>query len=958
MQGFFQERHIGPSPQQLQEMLEVLGVNSLEQLMEEVVPLGLRLQSPWLGGAPKTEVELLQELSQMAAQNQVCRSLIGMGYYGTYCPRIIARNIFENPCWYTHYTPYQAELAQGRLEALMNFQTMVVDLTGMEVANASLLDEGTAAAEAMAMLKAVSKSEARRFFASEKCHPQTLAVLQTRAKPLGIEVVIGDEFSAPLGEGFFGLLTQYPATDGAVIDMRAFSAALREQGIKLAIASDLLALCLLTPPGEWGADVVIGSSQRLGIPMGLGGPHAAFFATRQSHVRHMPGRLIGHSIDAHGKPALRMALQTREQHIRREKATSNICTSQVLLAVMASMYAVYHGPEGLKAIAKRIHTLASALADGLVRLGFGLKHAFFFDTLHVCCDSDEQAKAIVQRAQAQQICFRRIGPRGIGISLDELTTRAEVLQVLGIFAAGAGGVGGGDTLFQSPSTYLPEALRRQTPFLTHPVFNCCRSETQMLRYIHSLETRDLSLADAMIPLGSCTMKLTATSQMEPLSWAAFANIHPFAPREQWQGYARLLEALSEALKDITGFAGISFMPNSGAQGEFAGLMVIRQYLEENHQQQRDICLIPESAHGTNPASATMAGFQTSVVRCDEKGNIDVEDLQQKLNMHAGRIAALMLTYPSTYGVFDDHIVEICERVHAAGAQVYMDGANMNALVGICRPAELGADVCHLNLHKTFAIPHGGGGPGAGPICVAPHLTPFLPKHPLLEGAGEGGDSRVEGSGAKGSLGPIASAPFGSASILLIPWSYIKLMGVEGLTQATKVAIVNANYIAKRLCEHFPVVFVGARGWVAHECILDLRGFKSIGIEVEDVAKRLMDYGFHAPTVSFPVAGTLMVEPTESESKEELDRFCEALIEIRREIREIEEGKQPRDDNLLKGAPHTALALTEEPWTHPYSRQRAVFPMAFVAGKKFWPSVSRINSSYGDRNLCCVWPSVH
>ncbi|MCL2625417.1 MAG: aminomethyl-transferring glycine dehydrogenase [Cystobacterineae bacterium] len=944
MQGFFPERHLGPSPQQLQQMLAVLGVDSLEQLMEQVVPLELRLRRPWLLGAPKTETELLEELSQMAAQNQVFRSLMGMGYYGTYCPRVIARNIFENPCWYTHYTPYQAELAQGRLEALMNFQTMVVDLTGMEVANASLLDEGTAAAEAMSMLHATSKNQAKRFFVSEQCHPQTLAVVQTRAKPLGIEVVVGDIFSTPPGEDFFGVLLQYPATDGAVTDMRAFASALQKQGTRLVVASDLLALCLLTPPGEWGADVVVGSSQRFGIPMGLGGPHAAFFATRQSYARHLPGRLIGRSIDAKGNPAWRMALQTREQHIRREKATSNICTSQVLLAVMAGMYAVYHGPQGLKAIADRIHTLASALADGLVRCGFRLKHPFFFDTLHVCCDSSEQADAVVQRAQAQQMNFRRMGPTGIGIALDELTTRAEVLRVLEIFSAG--GWREGEVVFHAPSTHLPEGLQRQTPFLTHAVFNQCRSETQMLRYIHSLETKDLSLADAMIPLGSCTMKLTATSQMEPLSWAAFANIHPFAPREQWQGYARLLEELSEALKDITGFAGVSFMPNSGAQGEFAGLMVIRQYHERCGQQQRNVCLIPASAHGTNPASASMAGFQTSVVRCDEKGNIDIEDLQQKLNAHADRIAALMLTYPSTYGVFDDRIIEICERVHEAGAQVYMDGANMNALVGICRPAELGADVCHLNLHKTFAIPHGGGGPGAGPICVAPHLVPFLPKHPLAEGEEEG-----EGGG----LGPVASAPFGSASILVIPWSYIKLMGAEGLTQATQLAIVNANYIAQRLREHFPVVFVGTRGWVAHECILDLRGFKSIGIEVEDVAKRLMDYGFHAPTVSFPVAGTLMVEPTESESKEELDRFCEAMMEIRREIREIEEGKQPQDDNLLKGAPHTALALTEEPWPHPYSRQRAVFPMPWVAGKKFWPPISRINNSYGDRNLCCIWP---
>ncbi|MCL2012597.1 MAG: aminomethyl-transferring glycine dehydrogenase [Cystobacterineae bacterium] len=941
MQGFFSERHIGPSPQQLQEMLELLGVDSAEQLMEEVVLEELRLQTPLHLEEPKTEAELLKELSQLAAKNKVWRSLMGMGYHGNHCPRVILRNIFENPCWYTHYTPYQAELAQGRLEALMNFQTMVVELTGMEIANASLLDEGTAAAEGMTMLLAASKSQATRFFVSEKCHPQTIAVVQTRAKPLGIEVVVGDEFSTPLGADFFGVLTQYPATDGAVVDMRAFASDLRKQGIQLVVAADLLALCLLTPPGEWGADVVVGSTQRFGIPMGLGGPHAAFFATRQSHARHMPGRLIGRSIDAKGNSALRMALQTREQHIRREKATSNICTAQVLLAVMASMYAVYHGPDGLKAIASRIHQFASALAEGLKHAGFSLKHAFFFDTLHVCCSSKAQAEAVLQRAHAAHINLRSLGETGIGISLDELTTQAEVLQVLGIFAEGSL-KGHSEAWFQSPSVYLPEALKRQTPFLSHPVFRQCRSETQMLRYMHSLEAKDLSLADAMIPLGSCTMKLTAASQMEPLSWPAFANLHPFAPKEQWQGYAELVEELSAVLKEVTGFSGVSFMPNSGAQGEFAGLMAIRQYHESCAEQQRDICLIPESAHGTNPASAKMAGFRISPVRCDGKGNVDMEDLQKKLHAHAGRVAALMVTYPSTYGVFDDRIVEICKRVHEAGAQVYMDGANMNALVGICRPAELGADVCHLNLHKTFAIPHGGGGPGAGPICVAPHLIPFLPKHPMTE--------RIE----RGDLGPVSAAPLGSASILLISWAYVKLMGAKGLTQATKVAIVNANYIARRLREHFPVVFIGARGWVAHECILDLRGFKSIGVEVEDVAKRLMDYGFHAPTVSFPVAGTLMVEPTESESKEELDRFCDAMVEIRREIREIEEGKQPPNDNLLKGAPHTALALTEEPWPHPYSRQRAVFPLACVASKKFWPPVSRVNNSHGDRNLCCVW----
>jgi len=943
MQGFFPERHIGPCAQELQEMLKLLEVDSVDMLMEQVILPELRLRSPLCLEAPRTEAKLHEELSLMAAQNQVWRSLIGMGYYGAYCPRVIARNIFENPCWYTHYTPYQAELAQGRLEALMNFQTMVVDLTGMEVANASLLDEGTAAAEAMAMLLSASRKQATRFFVSDKCHPQTIAVVQTRAKPLGVEVVVGDEFSTPLGEEFLGVLTQYPATDGAVVDMRSFSKALKEKEVKLVVAADLLALCLLTPPGEWGADVVVGSSQRFGIPMGFGGPHAAFFATRQSYVRHMPGRLIGRSVDAEGRDVLRMTLQTREQHIRREKATSNICTSQVLLAVLASMYAVYHGPEGLKAIAQRIHALSLALARGLAHFGFRLKHDVFFDTVHVCCDSAQQADAIVQRAHAAQMNFRRMGETSLCISLDELTTDEEVLKILEIFTAKTRSAVNDKAWFQSPSTCLPEALQRQTPFLMHPVFWQCRSETQMLRYIRSLETKDLSLADSMIPLGSCTMKLTATCQMEPLSWPAFSNLHPFAPKEQWQGYAQLVEELSTALQNITGFSGVSFMPNSGAQGEFAGLLAIRQYHFSRAEGQRDVCLIPESAHGTNPASAKMAGFQVSSVRCDQKGNIDMGDLRNKLELHAGHVAALMVTYPSTYGVFDDHILDICNHVHQAGAQVYMDGANMNALVGLCRPAELGADVCHLNLHKTFAIPHGGGGPGAGPICVAPHLVPFLPKHPLLENMGEG------------DLGPVASAPFGSASILPISWSYTKLMGAQGLTQATKVAIVNANYIAKRLEAHFPVVFVGKRGRVAHECILDLRGFKSAGVEVEDVAKRLMDYGFHAPTVSFPVAGTLMVEPTESESKEELDRFCEAMIEIRREIQEIEEGMQPKDDNLLKGAPHTALALSKEPWTHPYSRQRAVFPLAFVEAKKFWPPVSRVNNSYGDRNLCCIWP---
>ena len=956
----FPARHIGPRDGDVTRMLQVVGAPSLAAMIDDVVPAEIRLGRALQLPAPATEHELLDELQSLAAQNQVWRSFIGMGYYDCITPPVIQRNILENPGWYTQYTPYQAEISQGRLEALLNYQTMVADLTGLPIANASLLDEATAAAEAMTMAHAVAPAgeAARIFLVSDACHPQTIDVVRTRAEPLGIEVAVGDVDSYDLARGVFGVLVQYPASDGAVADHRALIARAHGAGALVVMATDLLALALLVPPGELGADVAIGSAQRLGVPLGYGGPHAAFFATKEEWVRKMPGRLIGVSQDAHGHVALRMALQTREQHIRREKATSNICTAQVLLAVVASMYAVYHGPAGLRAIAARVAALTTVLARGLARLGITVKHASYFDTVRVEGSAAEVA-GWLRAAEARRINLRVIDARAIGVSLDE-TTRAEDVQALWeVF-----GAGGGDAAVKGKpaprftaaeiarevddgmALTAPAALRRSSAYLSHPVFNRHHSETEMLRYMRRLEARDLSLTRSMIPLGSCTMKLNATIEMVPITWPAWNRLHPFAPVAQAGGYRAIFTQLEAMLAEITGFAGVSLQPNAGSQGEYAGLLVIRRYHRSRGQSTRDVCLIPSSAHGTNPASAAMVGYKVVVVACDERGNVDLADLARKADEHRDRLAALMVTYPSTHGVFESQVKKICAIVHQRGGQVYMDGANMNAQVGLCRPGDFGPDVCHLNLHKTFCIPHGGGGPGMGPICVAKHLMPFLPGHPVVP---TGGDK---------AIGAISAAPWGSASILLISWAYIKMMGASGLTQATKVAILNANYIAKRLDEHFPVLYRGKNGFVAHECIVDLRKVKrDAGIEVDDVAKRLMDYGFHAPTTSFPVIGTLMIEPTESEAKAELDRFCEAMIGIREEIREIEAGRTPRENNVLKGAPHTAEVLTADSWDRPYSRQRAAFPVAWVRERKFWPAVGRLNHVYGDKNLVCSCPPL-
>ena len=932
----FVDRHIGPDTRDVVEMLQVLGKGSLDALIDATVPAGIRLKRPLDLPTGLSEYGLLQDLQQIAAKNQVFRTYLGMGYSDTVTPAVIQRNILENPGWYTQYTPYQPEISQGRLEALLNYQTMVIDLTGLPVANASLLDEGTAAAEAMSLVHAVKGGDAKAFFVASDCHPQTIEVVRTRAEPLGWRVVVGDPDSFDFKTSVFGALVQYPSTDGRVRDLRAFIERVHRQGALAVVAADLLSLCLLTPPGELGADVAVGSSQRFGVPLGYGGPHAAYFACREEHVRHMPGRIIGVSQDAQGRPALRMALQTREQHIRREKATSNICTAQALLAIIAGMYAVYHGPRGLKAIAQHVHGLTSLLAAGLRKLGFKLRHQHFFDTLAVEAKADE----IVAAAAARRINLRRIDARTVSISLDETCSREDVENVLAVFGTGA-------ALDQlEPESALPQKLVRTSAYLTHPVFNTHHSETEMLRYMRLLESRDLSLTHSMIPLGSCTMKLNATAEMLPVTWPQFGRLHPFAPRSQAQGYTQIFDELSAMLREITGFEAVSLQPNAGAQGEYAGLLVIRRYHEARGQGQRNVCLIPQSAHGTNPASAAMAGFRIVVVKTDESGNIDLSDLEAKARANAQDLAALMVTYPSTHGVFEEGIQQVCGIVHQHGGQVYMDGANMNAQVGLCRPGDFGADVCHLNLHKTFCIPHGGGGPGMGPICVAKHLAPYLPGHPVVRVGGEE------------AIGPIAAAPWGSASILLISWAYIHLMGGDGLTQATKIAILNANYMAKRLGAHFPVLYVGKNGTVAHECILDLRKVKrDASVEVEDVAKRLMDYGFHAPTTSFPVIGTLMVEPTESEAKAELDRFCDSMIAIREEIREVEKGKQPRDRNVLKGAPHTAEVLTADSWDRPYSREHAAFPLPWVRTKKFWPAVGRLNAVLGDRQLICSCPPI-
>ncbi|MBF2099236.1 MAG: aminomethyl-transferring glycine dehydrogenase [Gloeomargaritaceae cyanobacterium C42_A2020_066] len=934
----FAQRHLGLRPDEVARMLAVLGCDALETLIDQAVPPGLRSGRPLALPPAQSEAAALAALAHLATENQIWRSYIGLGYYGTWTPPIIQRNILENPAWYTAYTPYQAEIAQGRLEALLNFQTLVSDLTGMDLANASLLDEGTAAAEAMTLCFNLCVQGRRTFAVAADCHPQTLAVLQTRAEPLGIQIHVSAPEALELTADTFGLLVQYPGTEGVIRDYRNLVSRAQAQAIRVTVAADLLSLTLLTPPGEWGADVVVGSSQRFGIPLGYGGPHAAFFATREAYKRQVPGRIVGVSKDSHGRPALRLALQTREQHIRREKATSNICTAQVLLAVMAGMYAVYHGPAGLRQIAERIHTLTLQLAAGLRRLGYGVPDQPVFDTLKIHLAGRPLAD-LMARCQAARLNLRPYDAAQVGVSLDELTTPADVEHLLRVFAGTDALPWGLADLEVIPG--FPTALTRTSPYLTEAVFQDYHSETELLRYIRRLESKDLTLAQAMIPLGSCTMKLNATAELLPVSWPAFSQIHPFAPVAQAQGYQRLITQLSTWLAEITGFSAISLQPNAGSQGEYTGLLVIRAYHRHRGEPQRRVCLIPTSAHGTNPASAVMAGLEVVTVACDAQGNVDRDDLEAKAQAHAERLAALMITYPSTHGVFEEGIRDICDRVHHYGGQVYLDGANLNALVGLCRPAEFGVDVAHLNLHKTFCIPHGGGGPGVGPIGVAAHLVPYLPSHPLVS------PSQPE------AIGPVASAPWGSASILPIPWMYIALMGPAGLTQATQMAILSANYLAERLAPHYPILYRGTAGRVAHECILDLRPFKkSAGIEVEDVAKRLMDYGFHAPTMSWPVAGTLMVEPTESESLAELDRFCEAMIAIRQEIAALERGEADPKDNPLKHAPHTAEALIQTDWPHAYSREQAAYPLPWLRQRKVWPGVGRVDNAYGDRNLVC------
>ncbi len=920
----FADRHIGPRPADIEHMLAMVGVSTIDELIDQTIPADIRLRGELDLPSAMSESDTLDHLSDLAGLNEVLRSFIGMGYYDTVTPTVILRNILEDPGWYTAYTPYQAEIAQGRLEALLNFQTMVSDLTGLDIANASLLDEATAAAEAMTLARRVQprKSTAHRFFVSELCHPQTIEVVKTRATPLGYDVVVGDHDDFTFTEDVFGGLVQYPATDGSIHDYETFTASAHDVGAIVIAATDLLALTLLTPPGEWGADVAVGNSQRFGVPMGFGGPHAAFMAIHENHVRSLPGRLISVSKDTEDQPALRMALQTREQHIRRDAATSNICTAQVLLAVVASMYAVYHGPEGLREIAETIHQRTSRLAAGLTNAGYALGSEHFFDTITVTTD---QARDGVVSAADQGMNLRFIDDRHVGISLDEATTEDDVDEILALFGAeDPGDVG----------SRLPPALERTTEFLTHPVFNSYHSETELLRYINRLRAKDLSLVHSMIPLGSCTMKLNATSEMIPVTWSGFGRMHPFAPIDQSEGYATLFTDLEEWLADITGFAGVSLQPNAGSQGEYSGLLAIRRYHESNGDGERNVCLIPASAHGTNPASAVMAGMEVVVVKTDDDGNVDIGDLTSKAVEHADRLGALMITYPSTHGVFETTISQICNVIHEHGGQVYLDGANMNAQVGLSRPGDFGADVCHLNLHKTFCIPHGGGGPGVGPIGVAKHLVPFLPGDPLQPGSGA-----------------VSAARWGSASILPISYAYIAMMGGDGLRRASEIAILNANYIAARLEEHFPVLYRGAEGRVAHECIIDVRPLKQFA-SAEDIAKRLMDYGFHAPTMSWPVAGTLMIEPTESESLAEIDRFCDAMISIREEIREIENGKADPVDNVLHNAPHTAAQVASDDWTHPYSRERAAYPAPWLMSSKFWPAVSRIDNAFGDRNLFC------
>ncbi|WP_373186194.1 aminomethyl-transferring glycine dehydrogenase [Halopseudomonas sp.] len=941
----FLRRHIGPDPAEQRAMLDALDVETLDALIEQTVPRSILRKDLLDMQAPRSEAEVLAYLKAVAGRNQVFTSCIGMGYYNTLTPTVILRNVLENPGWYTAYTPYQPEIAQGRLEALLNFQQVSIDLTGMELASASLLDEATAAAEAMALAKRVAKSKSNLFFVDHDCHPQTISVVRTRAEAFGFDLVVDDV--STLGEHeVFGALFQYPDTWGEIRDLKPLIDQVHANNGLACVAADLLSLVLLTPPGDLGADVVFGSAQRFGVPMGYGGPHAAFFATRDAYKRAMPGRIIGVSVDARGNRALRMALQTREQHIRREKANSNICTAQVLLANMASFYAVYHGPQGLKVIAERIQRLTAILASGLEAAGIKRCNQNFFDTLTL--DVPGQASAIVERARAARINLRLIDGDRLGISLDETSTRATVETLLAIFA-GDGAVRSVEELdvaVAGKDLGIPAALRRQSDFLTHPVFNSYHSETEMLRYIKSLENKDLALNHAMIPLGSCTMKLNATTEMIPVTWPEFGQIHPFVPLAQAEGYKVMIDELEEMLRQITGFDAICMQPNSGAQGEYAGLLAIRKYHEDNGDEHRNVCLIPTSAHGTNPASAMMASMRVVLVGCDNQGNVDIADLRQKAEDNAANLSCLMITYPSTHGVYEEGIREICDIVHQHGGQVYMDGANLNAQVGLTRPADIGADVSHMNLHKTFCIPHGGGGPGMGPIGVRAHLAPYVANHPV-----------VPLDGPNPENGAVSAAPWGSASILPISWTYIALMGASGLRQATEVAILNANYLAQRLGEAYPVLYSGAGGRVAHECIIDIRPLKAAsGISEEDVAKRLMDFGFHAPTMSFPVAGTLMIEPTESESKAELDRFIDAMLTIRREITRVEQGEWSAEDNPLHNAPHTLADITGD-WQRAYSRQEAVFPQPWVAANKFWPSVNRIDNVYGDRNLFCACPPV-
>lgn len=942
----FARRHNGSSETEIQQMLSVVGADSLDELSNATVPASILRNEALALPRALAEYELLERVQAIATQNEVYRSFLGLGYHDTITPPAIQRNVLENPAWYTQYTPYQAEISQGRLEALLNFQTMVIDLTGLEIANSSLLDEGTAAAEAMMMFNRLSKRSGKNtFFVDQRCHPQTINVVETRAIPLGIEVRVGDYANYAIEEDVFGVLLQYPSSDGAILDYAPFCEAAHASDAYVVVAADLLSLTLLKPPGEFGADVVVGNSQRFGVPLGYGGPHAAFFATREAYKRQVPGRIIGVSIDADGQPALRMALQTREQHIRRDKATSNICTAQVLLAVMASMYAVYHGPEGLKKIAERVHNATRVLAAGLNRLGYTLQSDQFFDTIRVSLDQD-QTDAILSSATHNKVNLRAYGDGSVGIALDETVTLDDLDTLFAIFDREAEVAFDAQDIAAELDAGYQGILARTSTYLEHPVFNSYHSESELMRYIHHLASKDLSLTTSMIPLGSCTMKLNAAAELMPVTMAGFNKIHPFAPVSQTAGYKVIIEELEAWLAEITGFTAVSLQPNSGASGEYTGLLTIRAYHESRNDLDRNVCIVPQSAHGTNPASAIMAGMKVVIVGCDDAGNIDIEDLKTKAEEHRDTLAAIMVTYPSTHGVFEEGIREICQIIHDNGGLVYLDGANMNAQVGLCRPGDYGADVCHLNLHKTFSIPHGGGGPGMGPICVNDKLAPFLPGHPLIE---TGGDQ---------AIGAVSAAPYGSASILLISWAYIAMMGPDGLKKASQMAILNANYIARRIEGHFPILYRGNKGFVAHEFIMDLRPYRQAsGINEQDVAKRLMDYGYHAPTMSWPVVGTMMVEPTESESKAELDRFCEALISIRSEIQEVELGVADREMNVLKQAPHTAKMVVSDDWDMPYGREKAAFPVAWTRTHKFWPSVRRLNDAHGDRNLICTCPPI-